>query len=109
MNGIIIIVQSLEDFNILLKVISKTIENETKEQKGGLLGILLGTLGASTLGNMLTGKGMLRAGNTNKEGKLTVRAGYGLRFIYLFTYLFILIPSHPLTNFEIWIFLYWIK
>ena len=97
MNAIMIVVQSLEDFNILLKEISKTIENETKEQKGGLLGILLGTLGASTLENMLTGKGMLRAGNGNKEGKLIVRAGYGLRFIYLF----ILIPSHPLTNFEI--------
>ena len=86
MNGIMIIVQSLEDFNILLKEISKTIENETKEQNGGLLGILLGTLGASMLGNMLTGKGMLRAGNGNKEGKLIVRAGYGLRFIYLFIY-----------------------
>ena len=73
MNAIMIVVQSLEDFNILLKEISKTIENETKEQKGGLLGILLGTLGASTLENMLTGKGMLRAGNGNKEGKLIVR------------------------------------
>ena len=50
-------VQALEDSNILLKGITKTVENETTEQKGGFLGILLGTLGASLLGNMLTGKG----------------------------------------------------
>ena len=59
MNDIMKIVQALEDSNILLKGITKTIENETKEQKGGFLGMLLGTLGASLLGNMLTGKGML--------------------------------------------------
>ena len=63
------IVQALEDSIILLKGITKTIENETKEQKGGLLGMLLGTLGASLLGNMLTKKGILRAGYGNKEGK----------------------------------------
>ena len=44
-----------------MKGITKTIENETKVQKGGFLGMLLGTLGATLLGNMLTGKGMLRA------------------------------------------------
>ena len=55
------IVQALEDCNILLKGITKTIENETKNQKGGFLGILVGTLGASLFGNMLTGKGLLRA------------------------------------------------
>ena len=53
---------ALEDSNILLKGITKTIQNETKEQKGGFLGMLLGTLGASLLGNMITGKGILRAG-----------------------------------------------
>ena len=58
MNDILEIVQALEDSNILLKGITKTIENETKEQKRGFLGMLLGTLGASLLGNMLTGKGM---------------------------------------------------
>ena len=63
------IVRALEDSNILLKGVTKTIKNETKEQKGGFLGMLLGTLGASLLGNMLTGKGMLRAGYGNKEGK----------------------------------------
>ena len=48
------IVQALEDSNILLKRITKAIENETKKQKGGFLGMLLGTLGASLLANMLT-------------------------------------------------------
>ena len=48
------IVQALEDSNILLKGDTKTIGNEIKEQKGGFLGRLLGTLGASLLGNMLT-------------------------------------------------------
>ena len=52
--------------NILLKRITKTIKNETKKQEGGFLGMLLGTLAASLLGNMLTGKGMLRAGYGNK-------------------------------------------
>ena len=56
---------------------TKTIKNETKEQKGGFLGMLLCTLGASLLGNMLTGKGMLRAGYGNKEGKAMLKAGYG--------------------------------
>ena len=60
-----------------MKGITKTIENETKEQKGRFLGILLGTLGASLLGNLLTGKGILRAGYVNKEGKGILRAGYG--------------------------------
>ena len=62
MNEIMKIVQALEDSNILLKGIAKTIKNETKEQKGGFLGMLLGKLGASLLGNMLTGKGILKAG-----------------------------------------------
>ena len=48
------IVEALEDSNILLKGVTKTIENETKEQKGRFLSILLGTLGASLLGNLLT-------------------------------------------------------
>ena len=62
MNEIMKIVKALEDSNILLKGITTTIENETKEQKRGFLGMLLGTLRASLLGNMLTGKGILRAG-----------------------------------------------
>ena len=59
MNDIMKIVQSLEDSNVLLNGVTKTIKNGTKQQKGGFLGMLLGTLGASLLGNMLTGKGML--------------------------------------------------
>ena len=58
MNDITKIVQALEDFNILLKRVTKTIKNETKEQKRGFLSMLLGTLGASFLGNLLSGKGI---------------------------------------------------
>ena len=68
---IIKIVKSLEDFKLLLKGDIETIQNEAKEQKRGFLSMLLGTLGASLLGNILAGKGMNRAG----EGFL--RAGYG--------------------------------
>ena len=72
MNDIIKIIEALENSGILLKGVTKTIENETKEQRGGFLSMLLGTLGASLLGNLLTGgKGMMRAG----EG--IVRAGEG--------------------------------
>ena len=56
------IVQVLEDSNMLLKGVTKTIKNETKEQTGGFLSMLLGTLGASLLGNLLTEKGTIRAG-----------------------------------------------
>ena len=77
MNDIMKIVQALEDFNIILKGVTKTITNETKEQKEGFLNMLLGTLGASLLGNLLTGKGIVRAGSGNKKGKGIVRAGSG--------------------------------
>ena len=77
MNDVMKIVQALEDSNILLKRVTKTIKNETKEQKGGFLSMLLGTLGASLLGNLLTGKGIVRAGSGNKKGKGIVRAGSG--------------------------------
>ena len=66
------IVQALEDSNFLLKRVT-----ETKEQKGGVLSMLLGTLGSSLLGNLLTGKGFVRAGSGNNKGKGVVRAGYG--------------------------------
>ena len=66
MNDIMKNVQALEDSNILLKGVTKTIKNETKEQKGGFLTMLLGTLGVSLLGDLLTknlsGKGIVRAG-----------------------------------------------
>ena len=62
MNDIMKIIEALENSGILLKGVTKTIENETKEQRGGFLSMLLGTLGASLLGNLLTGgKGMMRA------------------------------------------------
>ena len=80
MNDIMKIVQALEDSNILLKGVTKTIENETKEQKGGFLSMLLGTLGASLLGNLLTGKGIERAGSGNNKGKGIERAGSGHPF-----------------------------
>ena len=62
MEGIIKIVKSLEDSGLLLKGVSETIQNEAKEQKGGFLSMLFGTLGASLLGNILAGKGINRAG-----------------------------------------------
>ena len=77
MNDIIKIVQALEDSNILLKGITKTVENETKEQNRGFLSMLLGTSGASLLGNSLAGKGTVRAGFGNKNGKGIGRAGAG--------------------------------
>ena len=80
MNDIIKIIRVLEDFNILLKGDTKAIKNETKEQKGGFLSMLLGTLGASLLGNLLTGKGILRSGSGNKKGKGIVRAGSGKKW-----------------------------
>ena len=79
MNDIMKIVQALEDSNILLKGVTKTIDNETKVQKGGFLSMLLGTVGASLLGNLLTGKGIVRAGSGNNKGKGIVRAGSGKR------------------------------
>ena len=63
MNDVIKIAQTIEDSNILLKGVTKTIENERKKQKVGLLSMLLGTLGASLLGSLLTGKGIVRAGS----------------------------------------------
>ena len=78
MNDIIKIVQAPEDSNVLLKGVTETVKNETKEQKGGFLSMLLGTLGAHLLVNLLTGKVFVRAGYGNKnKGKGVVRAGYG--------------------------------
>ena len=56
------IVESLKDSGLLLKEVSKTIQNEFKEQKGGFLSILLSTLDARLLGNILGGKVFIRAG-----------------------------------------------
>ena len=80
MNHIMKIVQVLEDPNILLKGVTKTIKKETKEQKGGFLSMLLGILGASLSGNLLARKEIVRAGSGNKKGKGIVRAGTGRRW-----------------------------
>ena len=73
-NDIMEIIEALKNSGILLKGVTKTFENQTKEQRGGFLSMLLGTLGASLLGNLLTGrKGIVRAG----EG--VVRAGKGVK------------------------------
>ena len=60
-----------------MKGVTDTVKNETKEEKGGFLSMLLGTLGASLLGSLLTGKGFIRAGSGNNKGKGVVRAGHG--------------------------------
>ena len=90
MDDILKIVKSLEDSGVLLKGVSETIQNEAKEERGGFLSVLLGTLDVSLLGDLLTkslsGKGVIRAG----EG--TTRAGYGSKK---------LTPPHLLINFEI--------
>ena len=77
MSDIIKIIHALENSNILIKGVTRTIKHETKERKGGFLSMLLGILGASLLGNSLTGKGILRAGSGNKKGKGILRAGSG--------------------------------
>ena len=81
MDDILKIVKSLEDSGVLLKCVSETIQNEAKEQKGGFLSMLLGTLAASLLGDVLSkglsGRGVIRAG----EG--TIRAGEGSKRSYL--------------------------
>ena len=75
MNDFMKIVKSLEEFGLLIKGASETVKNEAKKQRRGFLGMLLDTLGASLLSNLLTGK---------RRNKGTI-----------------LIPSHPLTKFEI--------
>ena len=80
MEDIMKIVKSLEDSGLLLKGFSETVQNEVKEQRGGFLGMLLGTFCATLFGNMLTGKGIIRAGycsEQSKKGKGIIRAGYG--------------------------------
>ena len=78
MEDLIKIVKSLEDSGLLLKGITKSVQNEIKGQKGGFLSLLLGTLRASLLRNLLTGKGIKRAGEGIKrarEGIVRARAG----------------------------------
>ena len=97
MDDILKIVKSLEDSGVLLKGVS-----ETKEQRGGFL-MLLGTLGVSLLGDVLSkglsGSGVIRAGEgTIRADEETIRAGYGSKRASLKKFL---TPLHPLQNFEI--------
>ena len=100
MENILKIVKSLEDSGIILKGVSETIKNEAEEQKGGFLSMLLGTLGASLLGDMLFGKEVIRAG----EGTAKVGYGYKGSSIKRSSLKYFLIPAHSLTNFEIQIY-----
>ena len=82
MDDILKIVKYLENSGLLLKGVSETIQHEAKEQRGGFLSMLLGTLGASLLGDVLSkglsGKGVIRAGEgTIRAGKGVIRAGEG--------------------------------
>ena len=89
MKDIIKIVKSLEDSGLLLKGVTETVQNEVKEEKGGFLSILLGTLGECLKRNTLTDGGAItksqgrrinRAGEgaiATRQGRGTVRAGYG--------------------------------
>ena len=77
---IIKIVKSLEDSSLSLKRVTQTVQNEVKEKKGGFLSTLLGALGASLSGNLLTGKGIYRAGKgkrINRAGEGSAKAGCG--------------------------------
>ena len=82
MNDIMKTVQALEDSNIPLKEVTKTIKNETKERKGGFSSMLLGTIGATIFGNLLAGKGIVKAGSANKKEKGIERAGSGRPLSY---------------------------
>ena len=62
MNDIMKIVKSLQESRLLIRDVSETIKNEANKQKRGFLSMLLGTLGAGLLGNLLTGKGTITAG-----------------------------------------------
>ena len=80
MNDIMKIVKSLERSGLSIKGVIKTVKNETKEQKGGFLRMLLGTLGASLSGNLLTGKGTIATSQGHEAympGRGTIKAGEG--------------------------------
>ena len=76
MNDIMETVQSLEECSLLIRGFSETIKNEAKKQKGGFPGMLLGTLGANLLGNLLEGKDTIRTNEgIIRAGEDTIRAG----------------------------------
>ena len=74
------IIKIIKSPGLLLEGVTETVQKEVKEQKGGFLSMLLDTLGAILLGNLLTGRGIYRAGKgigINRAVEGTVRAGYG--------------------------------
>ena len=72
---------SLEDSGLLITGVSKTVENQVKEQKGGFLDMLAATLGASLLGNLLASKGVVRGGDrVIQAGEGVIRASEGQKF-----------------------------
>ena len=75
MKGIIEIIKSLEDSGLLLKGVSE-IQNDDREQKGGFLSMLLGTLGAILLEKILRAKGVV-AKRINRAKEEVIKAGYG--------------------------------
>ena len=86
MNDIMKIVKLLDESRLLKRGLSQTIKNEVREEKGGFLGMLLGTLDASLLGNLLTGKRAIAMSQgrerletlatlANMSGRGTIRAG----------------------------------
>ena len=75
LEDIIKIVRSIEDSGLLLKGLTETVQNEVNEQKGRFFSMLLGTLGESLLGNLLTGKG--KGIGINRAWERIARAGYG--------------------------------
>ena len=95
MTDMVKIVESLEDSGLLPERVSKTNQNEAEEQRGGFLSMLLGTLGASLLGNIFAGKGI------NRAGERIVRAGYGNKKQDYEKKKWIFNAAFPLTNFEI--------
>ena len=74
MDDILKIVKPLEDSGVLLKGVTETIQNEAKDQRRGFLSMLLGTFGASLLGDLLTKN--LSAKGTIRVGEGAIRAGY---------------------------------
>ena len=91
MKDVLKVVRSLKDSGLLLEGASKTNKNEANKQKQGFISMLLGTLGASLLGNILSNKGVIRA------GEITARVGYGSKRSSFEKKLTL---PHPLTNFE---------
>ena len=86
MNDIMKIIKSIEESALLIEDVSETIKSKAKKQKARFISMLLYTLGASLLGNLLTGKGIKRS---RISGQGVMRAGDGK------------MPPHPLTNFKI--------